>query len=132
MATELKALVDGLELLDGDEVAVVARRVVEDGIDAERSAKYSGDERFSEACEGCLLVAARAVQHPREGGFDPRHPCRLKVGPAEALVLQGPVGDGVVEGLVKIHALLVPFSVERLHAHQLNPAGAQVLLAAEG
>ena len=69
-AAELKALVDGLELLDGDEVEVVARRVVEDGIDAERSAKYSGDERFSKACEGCVLVA---VQCDAAGGDKCEH-----------------------------------------------------------
>ena len=49
MAAELKALVDGLELLDGDEVAVVARRVVAFSRIA-RDASPHGDERQHGDC----------------------------------------------------------------------------------
>ena len=58
-AVELTALVDGLELLDGNDVPVEARRVVEGGIDEERSSKYAQDERFKAACAGCRLVAVQ-------------------------------------------------------------------------
>mmetsp|Transcript_63247 Transcript_63247/g.135912 ORF Transcript_63247/g.135912 Transcript_63247/m.135912 type:complete len:326 (+) Transcript_63247:405-1382(+) len=61
---------------------------------------------------GILVPITCAVEHPRERGFDPRHPRRIKEWPTEALVLQGPICDLIVEGLVEEDALVVPFGDE--------------------
>jgi hypothetical protein len=64
--------------------------------------------------EDPLLVALPAVpgpvQDPREGRFDPCHPINVEVrATQQRLVLDGPICDGVAEGLINEDPFVVIF-----------------------